>query len=333
MSAESDHSPAMTSLPELPELPARDPDGHKGTFGTVLVVGGHCDGSEMMIGGPTLTALAALRTGCGLAWLALPRPILANALEVAPEATGIALPVDEHDAIRPSAAAEAIDSRLARVRCCAVGPGLGTSAGAAQLVMRLVANSPVPLVIDADALNALAGCERFDRDLRAPAILTPHPGEFARLAQALALPPLPEAPAAEALCVAATRLAARLGCIVVLKGSITTVADAVECHQLHAGNAALATGGSGDVLTGIIASLVSQFHHAAGEQGCAPLRLLDCSRVGVAIHGLVARRWSVTNGTAGLLARDLVDGIPSTLESIRSLGWPAAFSAVAGKTR
>ncbi len=326
MSADSDTEAAIAALPALP---ARDPDGHKGTFGTVLVVGGHCDGAEVMLGGPALTALAALRTGCGLAWLALPRPILASALEVAPEATGIALPVDENDAIRPSAAAEAIDQRLPRVRCCAVGPGLGTSEGAVQLVMRLVANSPVPLVIDADALNALSSCASFDLDVRAPAILTPHPGEQDRLARALALPVLPVSPTAVEQRTAATRLAARLGCVVVLKGSITTVADALEVHQLHAGNAALATGGSGDVLTGIIASVVAQFHKPLAEPSTASLRLLDCARVGVALHGLAARRWTVGHGNAGLLARDLVDALPATLESVRRVGWPASFSSVA----
>ncbi|MDA0803386.1 MAG: NAD(P)H-hydrate dehydratase [Planctomycetota bacterium] len=321
MSGEGDGAGLNPALATLPAIPPRQPDGHKGTFGTVMVVGGHCDGGEVMLGGPALTALAALRTGCGLAWLALPRPILASALEVVPEATGIALPVDETDTIRPSAAAEAIDARLPRVQCCAVGPALGTSDQAAQLVLRLIANAPVPLVVDADALNGLSRTREFAHDFKAPAILTPHPGEFARLCGALGLPALSSDAGPQELAQAATRLAARLGCVVVLKGSLTTVADAIQPWQLHAGTAALATGGSGDVLTGVIASCVAQFHAASG------LTLVDCARIGVALHGLAARRWTRRQGPAGMLARDLVDAIPAALESVRRHGWCAASSA------
>lgn len=306
------------ALATLGPLPARPEDGHKGTFGTVLVVGGRCDGDEVMLGGPALAALAALRAGCGLAWLALPRPILASALEVTPEATGIALPVDDAGAIRPSAAAEAIHRRMDRVRCVAIGPGLGTSAAAAQLVLWVAANASVPVVFDADALNCLAATAQFDGDLRARAILTPHPGEYARLAAALSLPALDPA-SRESAAACATRLAARLGCIVVLKGATTTVASVAGAWQLHAGTPALATGGSGDVLTGTIASLVAQ---SAPEAS-----LEDAARMGVALHGLVARRWSASHGDAGLVARDIAAGIPAAMASVRASGWSRACAS------
>lgn len=309
-------------LEALPPLPDRPESGHKGTFGTVLIVGGTCAGEEVMVGGPALAALAALRAGCGLAWLAMPRPLLASALEVTPEATGVVLPVDEHDALRPSAAAEALHRRMDRVRAIAVGPGLGTSREAAQLVHWITLNASVPVVIDADALNCLAASPDFARDLRAPCVMTPHPGEYGRLAAALALPPL-RVESLESAKECAQQLAARVGAVVVLKGACTTVADLTSVWQLHAGTPALATGGSGDVLTGVMASLVSQ-------SGAGPMTAIaDSARQAVALHGLVARQWTARHGTAGLVARDIAGGLPDAAASVRSLGWTGAFLAAA----
>lgn len=308
-------------LAAIPPLPPRDPNGHKGTFGSVLIVGGRCDGIDVMVGGPSLCALAALRTGCGLAWLAVPRPVVDAALAIVPEATAIALPVDELNVVLPSAAAEAIDARIQRARVCAVGPGLGTSLGAQQVVMRLASGSPIPLVLDADALNCLAMTPQFALDLQATSILTPHPGEFERLASALDLSARLDVSDPASMRQCAQALATRLACVVILKGSLTTVATTCEVWQVHAGTAALATGGSGDVLTGICASIVAQF--GPGSPIIPTLSLFDCARVAVTVHGLSASRWSHDHGTAGLLARDLIDRIPDVMRDARLKGWGA----------
>ncbi|MCI0630695.1 MAG: hypothetical protein L0Y44_08600, partial [Phycisphaerales bacterium] len=108
-----------------PQLPPRPVDGHKGTFGTVCVLGGRVDDQRVMVGGPALCALGALRAGCGLAVLAVPSSVMAAALVVAPEATGLALPVDERGALQPSAVAELVDRHIEEYQCLAIGPGLG----------------------------------------------------------------------------------------------------------------------------------------------------------------------------------------------------------------
>lgn len=317
----------MTSEPtrsqeDLPHLPPRPAEGHKGTFGTVGVVGGQAAGPRVMIGGPALSALAALRTGCGLTVLAMPEPILAAGLTIAPSATGLALPVDAQRELKPSDVAELLDQYIGSFHCLAVGPGLGAARAQQQIVIRLAAQEDLPLVIDADGLNALAASRDFHRDFRAPAVLTPHPGEYRRLAESLGLhhDPADEQDRAEA----AADLARRLGCVVVLKGRHTVISDGVSTHVNDTGNVALATAGTGDVLTGVIAGFVAQFHKrplgmgsrqvTAEQQG--GLSLYDCARLGVYIHGLAADHWKLHIGDAGLLADDLIEELPAALHRL-----------------
>ena len=172
----------------------------------------------------------------------------------------------------------------------------------------------MPLVIDADAINALAAVPNFFEELAAPAILTPHPGEYRRIASALNLEvdPIDEQTRIEA----AKQLAQRLGCVVVLKGAGTVITDGIEASVNTTGNVALATAGTGDVLTGIIAALVSQFF--TGDS--ASLSLYDCARLGVYIHGLAADRWAKRSGESGLLANDLLVEIPLVMDEIRKGG-------------
>jgi NAD(P)H-hydrate epimerase len=295
----------------VPTLPGREHAGHKGTFGTVMVLGGQVAPPRMMIGGPALSAMAALRAGAGLAVLAMPRPILAAGLTVAPSATGLALPVDERGRLRPSEVAEIVDGALGGVRCLAAGPGLGADEPQQRIVMRLVGRDDVPLVLDADALNALAAMRDFHRDFRAQAICTPHPGEFARLAGALRIEADPRDPAGRAA--AAEALARRLGCIVVLKGAGTVVTDGQTTTINPSGGAALATAGTGDVLSGIIAGLVAQHVRPAG----GALSLLECARAAVYAHGVAADRWTAAHGDGGLLAADLLDELPGVLSAMR----------------
>jgi NAD(P)H-hydrate epimerase len=293
----------MTLEPiKLPLLPARDPAAHKGTLGTVGVVGGQ-DGEQVMLGSAALVALAALRSGCGLAMIAAPETIIHSVIEVAYEATGVALPVDADGALLASGVAERIDTHLVGARVLAVGPGMGTGEPQRQIVMRLVSREGQTLVLDADALTVLARCEGLQQDFRAPAILTPHPGEYARLARALGLDPEPRSD--QQRMDAAAALALRLGVIVLLKGPRTIVTDGIRLHVNETGNPGLATGGSGDVLTGICAGFVAQFTGA--------LDLLECAALAADVHGRAADLVVADRGTPRLIARDLLEAIPASI--------------------
>ncbi len=309
---------------DVPKLPPRPTHGHKGTFGTVCVIGGQAGGPRVMLGGPAFAALGALRAGAGLAVLAVPAPLMAESLAVAPSATGLALPVDEQGHVRASEVATLLDEFLDEYDCVAIGPGFGTDAPQRQVVMRLIGQHDVPLVVDADALNALAAVADFHRDFRAMAVLTPHPGEYRRLAAVLGLDGDPVDAARRPA--AAEQLAQRLGCVVVLKGAATIVTDGVQTWINPTGNVALATAGTGDVLTGVIAGFVGQFfkpHAAASSSPTAPLpqgslSLYDCARLGVYVHGLAADRWAQRHGQAGLLATDLLTELPGAIAQLRT---------------
>ncbi len=298
-------------MSEFIALPPREPQGHKGTFGSVLVVGGHAP-NPVMLGGPALAARAALRSGCGLCTLAMPSPLLTQALAVAPSATGCALPVDAAGELIPSAVAEALDPSLAKASAVVVGPGMGPGFAVQQVVIRLASMVEVPLVIDADALNALAATVDFHRDLRAPAVLTPHPGEFARLAQALAMDLDGVDPQARPA--SAEAMAARLGCVVALKGARTVVSDGHRTWTCLVTEPALATGGSGDALSGVIAGLAAQFARRMSSPG---MDLLDVTRLAVQLHADSGVRWAARHGHAGMLAQEIADGIPDAMAAMR----------------
>ena len=311
--------------PPLAPLPARMTDGHKGTFGTVVVVGGCAmglgarpvagdAGARVMFGGPVLCARAALRAGCGLVDLALPAPLVPGALAALESATAHALPISATGELDASGCAAVLDPVLSRATALAIGPGLGQGHAVAQVVVRLLARDALPAVVDADALNALAATGRFDLDFRAPAILTPHPGEYGRLAAALGLTALAEEPSPDELHAAARSLAQRVGAVVILKGARTTVSDGLHAWSARAGSPALATGGSGDVLTGICASMVAQFGPTSRARS---LSMLDCARWAVIVHGMAALRWSASHGQAGMLAHELCDSVPEALEEAR----------------
>lgn len=305
-------------LSQLPPLPARPADGHKGTFGTVLVVGGCDDGVHTMIGAPALTARAALRAGCGLAKIAAPASIIAEAISIAPSATGVALPVDDNLKLQSSDAAALLAPEIERATCLAVGPGWGVGFDRQQLLVWLLAQDEQPVVLDADGLNNLCELRDFTADLRAPLIITPHPGEFARVADALDMEP----PGNEARATAAEEVAQRLGCVVVLKGAETVVTDGQRTWIASYPNPALATAGTGDVLTGAIASAVAQWWKPhmgrVSPTQLGGLDLFDAARWGVALHCLAGQRWAQRRGSAGMLAAELADELPEVLHTIRS---------------
>jgi len=312
----------------LPPLPARDPRGHKGTFGTVCVFGGCCTAQVRMIGAPTLSARAAIRAGAGLARLVMPSPIINEGLARCPFATGAPLPTDDNGEIIAHLAAEEFDRQRDGCRCLVIGPGLGVSDGSRALSLRAVQQDQTPVVVDADALTVLSEVPELSRDFRAAAVLTPHPGEFARLARSFRITRDPVAPADRPR--AAEELAQRLGCIVVLKGAGTVVSDGHRTWTTSSGHACLATGGSGDVLSGVIAGLIAQHvrleapelaaaRARAGAASPASFDLFAAAQVGVEAHARAGERWSKASGRdAGLLPEELADLIPDVLAGMRS---------------
>lgn len=305
---------------DLPRLPARRHDGHKGDFGAVGVIGGCCAGEVRMIGAPALAARAALRSGCGLARLAMPEPIVSAGVVLCPSATGVALPVGEGGAILPHEAAERIDALVAQSQCLVIGPGLGRGEGPRAASLRSVMHQEVPVVVDADAINCLAEVPALARDFRAAAVLTPHPGEFSRLAGSLKIAHDPVNPTSRPD--AARELARRVGCVVVLKGAGTVVSDGQRTWVCTRGHPCLATAGTGDVLAGLIAGLVAQFARLPkfkGDRDRGPLDLFECAQVAVQAHAVAGERWAEHHGAeAGLLAADLADSLPAVLDAMRA---------------
>ena len=292
---------------ETPPLPARDPAGHKGTFGSVLVVGGCAHAPRTMLGGAMLAARAALRAGAGRVIAAVPAPLANDALVILPEATVVALPVDANGVLDASGAAEAIDAALPEARAVVVGPALGRSASAEQIVMRLVALGDRPLVVDADAIRAFAAHQDAARDLRGTVVFTPHPGEAAVLADSLALDIDVNERATRPA--AALALAQRLGAIVVLKGSGTVTSDGLRAWRCARGGASLATGGSGDVLAGVVGAMFAQFGAQVPAGALAALA--------VEVHARAGDLWASRHGDGGALAREIADLVPDAMMEMR----------------
>ncbi len=232
---------------ELPKLPRRARDGHKGTYGTVLVVAG----SRGMSGAAVLCGRAALRGGAGLVRVACPadtQPLVAAAYPGYTTA-----PIRQHadGSVGEGAADEVLE--LARdADAVVVGPGLGRDGSTLALVRRVLNElKDTPLVLDADGLFAVSPfADEFRR--AAPTVLTPHPGEFARLTGA----PAPTTDAARRE--QAVAFARRCGGVLLLKGAGTLVTDGTRLYCNTTGNPGMATGGSGDVLAGLIAALIAQ---------------------------------------------------------------------------
>lgn len=296
----------------LPLLPPRPPTGHKGTFGTVAVIGGCCLTPTRMIGAPAFSALGALRAGAGLVRVLTPEPILSEVIALCPSATGRALPTLPDGDLDLARAIPAVDEALCVADSIVIGPGMSQSPAVAALALRAVQQQDHPIVVDADALNALATIPELFRDFHASAILTPHPGEYRRLAASLRITADPVAEATRPA--AAEQLAQRLGCVVVLKGAGTVVSDGHRTWTCAHRHACLATAGTGDVLAGLIAGLIAQ--HARGK---APISLYNLARIAVEAHAMAAAAWATAHHTeSGMLANELAELIPQSLESLRA---------------
>jgi NAD(P)H-hydrate epimerase len=270
------------SLP-LPRPPARPKTSHKGTFGSALVIAG----STGMSGAAVLSGLGALRSGAGLVFLAVPDAIQSIVAASEPSYLTIGLPSDTAGRIAGDAGImlqQAAEGKSA----VAIGPGLGQSDALQSVVTELYAKCELPLVVDADGLNLLARSKLNLGEKRAPRILTPHPGEFARLVDRTTGEVQEQR---EAL---AVELAARHQIVVVLKGQGTIITDGDSVAVNKTGNSGMSTGGTGDVLTGLIVGLLAQ--------GMQPL---DAARLGTHLHGLAGDLAALQHSEPGLIASDL----------------------------
>lgn len=271
-------------------LPARDFETHKWRVGGLLVVGG----SRGMLGAANMVARSALRAGAGMVVLDVPGEDLA-ARAAGAEVVTQALPATAEGVLDEPAAKDVLE-HLERFRAVVVGPGLGRDERTVAAVRQLVAEVEVPLLVDADGLNALAGDLDPLRERRASTVLTPHEGEFARLAGA---------PVGDDRLAAARRLAEGTGAVVLLKGSRTVIAHPDGRAVVNtSGSPALASAGTGDVLAGIIGALLAQ-----GVDG------MEAAAAGAFIHG----RAGDVAGHAGLIAGDLIEALPATLAAIEAL--------------
>ena len=281
--------------PNLPKLAPRAADSHKGMFGHVLLVGG----SRGMAGAMGLAGMGALRSGAGLVTIATAdvcQPVVAS---FEPSYMTVPLPADEQGRI-----AKAAHRRIAEVaaKCTSVGcgPGMQHTPDIDYLVGRMYLEFAQPMVVDADALNALATQPDLFPRHAGPRIVTPHPGEFARLVGIPKLDPQERADRAK-------DLAIRGGIIVVLKGHRTIVTDGHDLYENTTGNAGMATGGCGDVLTGIITALL-------GES----LSPFAAAQLGVYVHGLAGDLAAGVLGQTSLIASDLLHYLPQAFQRVAS---------------
>jgi NAD(P)H-hydrate epimerase len=280
-------------------LPPRDAEAHKGTFGRVLVVAGSLE----YAGAALLAGLGAARSGAGLVCLATPESVGTRLLGSVPELTAMLLAEEAPGLIGP-AGWRRVATEARGYDAVVVGPGLGRHPATQRRVRSFIAELRVPVVIDADALNALAADQHWWRGISAPAVLTPHPIEFARLLRQ----PAETAPGDDAARLEAARKAATSwATTLVLKGARTVVASPDgEVVRSDVATPSLATAGSGDVLAGAIGAFLAA--------GCAPLDAAGC---GVAAHGAAGLLAEDRIGTAGVLARDIAALLPDAIRQLR----------------
>ena len=277
---------------DVPTLQPRDADSHKGTFGRALIVGG----SRGMTGAVGLAAMAATRAGAGLVTVAVPDLCLDVVAGYDPCYMTVAVPSDNLGHL--AAEAKTLVMELAtNANSVGIGPGLSRGPAITQVVVEVYKRFSGPLVVDADALNALAGRSAGLSGASGPRILTPHVGEFRRLVGEQLAP----AECRER----ATTLAAENGLVIVLKGHRTLVTDGAVTYLNETGNPGMATGGSGDVLTGVITALVGQ--------GLSPL---DAAVLGVHVHGLAGDLACDEVGEVSLIATDILEYLPDAFQKL-----------------
>ena len=275
-------------------LPKRKPDGHKGDFGKLLVIGG----AVGYTGAPYLTSSAAVRSGCGLVFLGVPESFWQ--VEAVKCTSAMPFPLPENQGMLSDRALQKIEEKLAPCGVLALGPGLGRSEQVTRLVCELLKSTDKPVVLDADGINALAGhMDVLDARRGRVTILTPHDGEFARIGGDLGHGDRVKA---------ARDFAAAHGCVLVLKGHRTVTATPEGNVLVNTtGNSGLAKGGSGDVLTGIIASLLAQGATAA-----------QAAALGVWLHGRAGDFAAEQLTEYAMTPEDVIANLPEAIGEILS---------------
>ena len=276
-----DHNKVLDLLPDRPA------EAHKGQFGKLLLL---C-GSRGYTGAAALAAMGALRSGAGLVFLAVPESIYE--IEAIKLTEPIIQPLPDKDGKFSERSSELILSMLKGKDAVLIGPGIGQSEGTFCAVKTVLQTFQGPIVLDADGINVVCAHKDILRERTSPTILTPHDGEFLRLGGDLRKDRI----------IAATALAEDLGCTILLKGYRTIITDGKRLYCNHTGNPGMATGGSGDILSGIIVSLLGQ--------KIAPIEAAAC---GAWIHGAAGDICAKEIGQYGMLPSDMLNVLPRLLK-------------------
>ena len=276
-----DHQSVLTLLPGRPQC------SHKGDYGKLLLL---C-GSRGYTGAAALAAMGALRTGAGLVYLGVPESIYE--IEAVKLTVPVVFPLPDKDGKLSCDAVAQISALLPKMDAVLIGPGMGQSEGTEAVLKHVLENAHCPVVLDADGINLLKTHKNIVRGRTYPTVLTPHQGEFERLA----------GPVGSNRVTAAVSLAKDLGCIVLLKGHETVITDSCLTYINRTGNPGMAVGGSGDVLAGIIVSLIGQ--------GIPPLEAASC---GAWLHGAAGDICSKEIGQYGMLPCDMLNVLPRLMK-------------------
>ena len=268
-------------------LPDRNPWGHKGNFGKLLLL---C-GSRGYTGAAFFAAMGALRSGAGLVFLGVPESIYG--IEAVKLNEPVIFPLPDAGGRLSADAVPEILTRFPQMDAVLVGPGLGQSEGTLAVVRAVLEKAECPVVVDADGINVLSAHRDLLRGRKLPTILTPHDGEFARLGGVIG----------EDRMSAVAALAEELGCTVLLKGHETCITDGVNGYINPTGNPGMAVGGSGDVLAGVITALLGA--------GLPPLEAAAC---GAWLHGAAGDRCAAELGQYGMLPTDMLSALPRLMK-------------------
>ena len=268
-------------------LPERDPFGHKGSFGKVLLL---C-GSRGFTGAAYLAAMGALRSGAGLVYLGVPESIYA--IEAVKLNEPVVFPLPDKEGKLSEEAVPEIRKRLPAMDAVLVGCGLGISEGTLAVVKAALENAVCPVVLDADGINVLSGHMDILRGRQYPTILTPHDGEFRRVGGSVGDDRMASAGA----------FASEFGCVLLLKGHRTCITDGQTGYVNGTGNPGMAVGGSGDVLAGILTGLLGQ--------GIEPLKAAACAAW---LHGAAGDLCASELGQYAMLPTDMLSALPRLLK-------------------
>jgi len=286
----------------------RAADSHKGTYGHLLVLAG----SPGKSGAAILCAEAALRTGSGLVTLGIPDSISPAVEEKTTEVMSVSLKDSKDGTFHSDAHKEALRELDGKKTALALGPGISTSKSAGKFLEKVITQCEVPVVLDADALNIISKNPEILRKTKVPAVITPHPGEMARLCGTSSKQVQGDRVGT------ASQFSEKYRCYVVLKGARTVVSTpGAEVFINPTGNSAMATAGTGDVLTGIIGGLAAQGYDC-----------LEACLLGVFLHGHAADLLLEETGTAGFTASEISRKIPASINSIMSSTEEKHFSTV-----